>query len=528
MQKKIKDLLAVSPLEIEGMSGNPGTLRNGMLWYDSTAGALKARINGATVALGAGGGGGGGNAQTADPLSQFAATTSSQLAGVISDETGTGALVFANSPTLVTPALGTPSAITLTNATGLPVSTGISGFGTGVATFLATPSSANLRSAVADGTGTGALFFAGGNFDSATGTSIATTDAISTETVFSSGTNATSGSLFLFSGIGGGAGVELTSVNATAYRAIAFPDADGTLVLENNAQTLTNKTISGSSNTITNVSLTAGVTGTLPVASGGTGATTLSGLVHGNGTAAMTAVTTNAALYAAVTDLYVDHTVAIMDEDFLGGTNTDGQAGTHGVRYGSISGSNSIVFISGTVDNPGQLQLASGASSGNAGSLFFGGSSLTSYMLGANHFEIRITFKLNQTTATKFRLGLANDYAAVTPGRGEYLRYDTSLGDTNFMYVVKDGGAETATSTGIAADTNWHTLRIRTITPGSYIYGMSMNTSGGAFGSETQVTNTNSVGGITRYIVGIIGNDAVAASKSFILDAVKMRWKCTR
>ena len=42
------------------------------------------------------------------------------------------------------------------------------------------------------------------------------------------------------------------------------------------AQTLTNKTISGSSNTITNVSLTTGVTGTLPIENGGTNATTAS------------------------------------------------------------------------------------------------------------------------------------------------------------------------------------------------------------------------------------------------------------
>jgi hypothetical protein len=63
---------------------------------------------------------GGGDALVANPLSQFAATTSSQLAGVISDETGSGALVFAASPTLVTPALGTPASGTLTNCTGLP------------------------------------------------------------------------------------------------------------------------------------------------------------------------------------------------------------------------------------------------------------------------------------------------------------------------------------------------------------------------------------------------------------------------
>ncbi|WP_425909052.1 hypothetical protein [Nitrobacter sp. TKz-YC02] len=66
------------------------------------------------------------------------------------------------SPIFVTPALGTPASGTLTNATGLPVASGISGLGTGVATFLATPSSANLRAALTDETGTGVAYFVGG------------------------------------------------------------------------------------------------------------------------------------------------------------------------------------------------------------------------------------------------------------------------------------------------------------------------------------------------------------------------------
>jgi hypothetical protein len=48
--------------------------------------------------------------------------TSLELKTAISDETGSGSLVFATSPVLVTPALGTPSALVLTNATELPVS----------------------------------------------------------------------------------------------------------------------------------------------------------------------------------------------------------------------------------------------------------------------------------------------------------------------------------------------------------------------------------------------------------------------
>jgi hypothetical protein len=100
-----------------------------------------------------------GTLATTGNLSQFAATTSAQVAGVVSDETGTGLLVFSNSPTLVSPILGTPTSGTLTNATGLPIATGVSGLGANVATFLATPSSANLINVVTDESGTGTLIF---------------------------------------------------------------------------------------------------------------------------------------------------------------------------------------------------------------------------------------------------------------------------------------------------------------------------------------------------------------------------------
>lgn len=61
--------------------------------------------DGSNVALGAGGT----VAYQGGTLAQFAATTSAQLAGILSDETGTGAAVFANAPTLVNPIVGTQS-----------------------------------------------------------------------------------------------------------------------------------------------------------------------------------------------------------------------------------------------------------------------------------------------------------------------------------------------------------------------------------------------------------------------------------
>lgn len=107
--------------------------------------------------------------------------TSANLSSLLTDESGSGLVVFNNSPTLISPDLGTPSSITLTNATGLPISTGVSGLGAGVATFLTTPNSANLASAVTDETGTGSLVFATSpilvtpNIGAATGTSLSVT-----------------------------------------------------------------------------------------------------------------------------------------------------------------------------------------------------------------------------------------------------------------------------------------------------------------------------------------------------------------
>jgi hypothetical protein len=70
------------------------------------------------------------------------------------------------SATLTTPALGTPASGTLTNCTGLPVSTGISGLASGIATFLATPSSANFAAALSNETGTAGTvpFYSTGSF----------------------------------------------------------------------------------------------------------------------------------------------------------------------------------------------------------------------------------------------------------------------------------------------------------------------------------------------------------------------------
>ncbi len=85
--------------------------------------------------------------------------SSANLAATLTDETGSGAVVFANTPTLIAPLLGTPTSGNLSNCTALPVGS-ITGLGTNVGTWLATPSSANLAAALTDETGSGAAVFA--------------------------------------------------------------------------------------------------------------------------------------------------------------------------------------------------------------------------------------------------------------------------------------------------------------------------------------------------------------------------------
>ena len=163
------------------------------------------------------------------------------------DVTLTGTQTLTNktltSPILTTPALGTPSSGTLTSCTGLPISTGVSGLGTGAATFLATPSSANFAALLTDETGTGSNVFATSPtlvtpvIGAATGTSLSITGAAGLLTRAA----ATQDGVELIGRAGGTTSLKatITPTTLTASRTFTLPDATGTVALLSLAQSYT-------------------------------------------------------------------------------------------------------------------------------------------------------------------------------------------------------------------------------------------------------------------------------------------------
>jgi hypothetical protein len=435
--------------------------------------------------------------------------TSANLAGALTDETGSGSAVFATSPTLVTPILGTPTSATLTNATGLPISTGVSGLGTGVATALAV----NVGSSGAPLVNGGVL----GTPSSGTATNLTglplSTGVTGTLPVLNGGTGVTTST---------GSGNNVLSTSPTLVTPILGTPTSATLT---NA---------------TGLPLSTGVTGTLPVANGGTGTATPSIVAGTNVT---------------VTGTWPNQTIAASGGGggTPGGSTTQVQynnAGAFGGITGATTNGTALTLVAPVLGTPASATLTNATglplSTGVTGTLPVanGGTGQTSYTDGQLLIGNSTGNTLTKATLTAgTNVTITNAAGAITiaaSGGGASAATPTALGTV--YGLTPSGGAQNVsigynvlnavTSGGVGnVGFGLNTLSSNTTGQENSAFGgtyyneapLKLNTTGNnnsAYGAGSLRTNTTGSNNVAYGMRSLQGNTTASNNTALGFDAL--------
>ena len=243
-----------------------------------------------------------------------------------------------------------------------------------------------------------------------------------------------------------GAGIAVSTGSAWTTSLTA---PSGTIVGTTDTQALTNKTINGTSNTISNIGLSTQVTGTLPVANGGTGATTLTGVIKGNGTSAITAATAGTDYVAPATATSFTAT-----QTFTGSTTAIGAVFTNAAEVTTVSATAATGTIDYDVTTQSVLYYTTNASANWTVNVRGNGTTSLNTLMSTGQ-AITVVFLVTQGATAYYNNSFTIDGSSVTPkyqGGTAWTSGNVSGIDAYSYTIVKTGSA---TFTVFAAQTQF-------------------------------------------------------------------------
>ena len=262
----------------------------------------------------------------------------------------------------------------------------------------------------------------------------------------------------------------------------------------------------------------------------GTGAVVLAGSPALTGTPTVPTATPLTNNTQAASTAYVDAAAAVVSaaaakpnpsnsvvvEEFIGGSATSQNIGQNGWSLSTIGSTPLITGVQAAYPNFGVCQIATAlaATAGQGGGLSLSGESsaagnLVNNLQGTTGWEIQWIFKLNQTTATRFRAGVDTNATILAGFNGLYVRYDTNAtySDTTFVFESSVGGVKTSINSAIAVDTNWHRVKITSSVVGTAIFTL-YDSSGAVQSTKSLAISIITANGLN--LTALVGTDTTA------------------
>ena len=374
------------------------------------------------------------------------------------------------SPTLTTPILGTPQSGNLGSCTGLPISTGVSGLASGIATFLATPSSANLAAAVTDETGTaGSLVF-------------------SASPTF---TGTVNGDAALFTGditanrfFGHHVGEHQVEAKNTTNPSVTIPKGTPVYITGTVGSTAVLE-VSPADASDSGKMPAVGIT-TSDIAGGSTGYVTIMGTVGSLDTST----------YA------VGNTVYVAPGGGLTVTKPTGSNLIQNIgKVGRVSQNNGTIIVTGpgrTNDVPNTIP-SNATWNGQTIGVAYGGTGLTTYALGniiyGSAANTLSTLSGNTTTTKQFLSQTGTGTVSAAPSWSTVSKSDVGLSNVENTALSTWAGSTNITTLGTIGTGTWSATTIATTRGGT---GLTSFTSGGIlYASSSSALTTGSVFSVT-------------------------------